>query len=94
MNILIETIKIKGMEKQIENLIHKMELLVLDFLSSKDNDYGFRKLQISKATHIPEDILTVILKRLKYKGEIELIMIWSENTGMPNGSGYRINNKK
>jgi len=52
--------------------------------------YGFRKAQISKNTGIPLDLLTVYLKRLKIVGKIELIMIWSEVNGLPDGSGYCI----
>ena len=46
------------------------------------------KLAIRRETGIPMSILTVLLKELKHEGNIELIMIWSESTGMPNGSGY------
>lgn len=65
-----------------------MEQAIIDNLSKLENGYGNRKWYISKETGIPEDILTVLLKRLKYQGKIELIMIWSETTGLPDGSGY------
>jgi hypothetical protein len=40
------------------------------------------------------DIITVLLKRLKIQGKIEITMIWSEYTGMPNGSGYCLTYQK
>lgn len=68
--------------------IAEMENEILANLSDLDSGYGRRKWVISKQTGIPEDILTVLLKRLKLAGKVELIMIWSESTGLPDGSGY------
>jgi DNA-binding transcriptional regulator LsrR (DeoR family) len=73
-----------------EEQLEKMEQAILNNLSSLEYGYGKRKKSISKETGIPEDILTVLLKRLKYKGKVELIMIWCEHEGTPNGSGYRL----
>tara|TARA_R110000787_G_scaffold11742_1_gene38587 strand:+ start:907 stop:1128 length:222 start_codon:yes stop_codon:yes gene_type:complete len=61
---------------------------ILKSLSELEKGYGKRKLAIRRETGIPMSILTVLLKELKHEGNIELIMIWSESTGMPNGSGY------
>ena len=71
-----------------EEQINQMEVAVIENLSNLEDGYGRRKHAISKQTGIPEDILTVVLKRLKLAGKIKLIMIFSESTGMPNGSGY------
>mgnify|MGYP000079566338 CR=1 FL=1 len=71
-----------------EEIFQEMEQAIIDDLSKLECGYGKMKFGISKATEIPEDILTVLLKRLKYAGKIELIMIWSEETGRPDGSGY------
>lgn len=76
------------MESNFNLLISEMETAVLKNLSDLDKGYGRRKYAISEETEIPQDILTVLLKRLKIQGKIELIMIWSEATGRPNGSGY------
>lgn len=71
-----------------EKVIQQMEADVLENLLELEKGYGRRKWSISKDTGIPEDILTVILKRLKHQQKVELIMIWDERTGQPNGSGY------
>jgi hypothetical protein len=68
--------------------ITEMENEILANLSDLDTGYGRRKWAISKQTGIPEDILTVLLKRLKLAGRVKLIVIWDEYTGLPNGSGY------
>ena len=70
--------------------IKDMEGSVIASLSQLSKGEGKRKWAISIDTGIPEDILTPILKRLKIAGKIELIMIWSERTGRPDGSGYCI----
>ena len=70
------------------NSIRIMEKSIIDYLSTVEKGYGTSKHIISKHTDIPIDVLTVLLRRLKYKGRIELIMVWSEQTGQPNGSGY------
>lgn len=72
----------------IESFISDMRNEILKSLSTLDKGYGKRKFAISIETGIPEDILTPILKRLKYDGKIELIMIWDERTYKPDGSGY------
>ena len=68
--------------------ISQMKSDILKSLSELEKGYGKRKLAIRRETGIPMSILTVLLKELKHEGNIELIMIWSESTGMPNGSGY------
>ena len=68
--------------------ITEMENEIVSNLSDLDRGYGRRKFAISKQTGIPEDILTVLLKRLKLAGKVELIMIFSESSGLPDGSGY------
>jgi len=69
-------------------VINEMKQEILICLSRLSKGYGNRKWYISEQTQIPIDILTVLLKQLKYDGKIELIMLWSEETGLPNGSGY------
>lgn len=68
--------------------ISEMKEAIITSLKELSKGYGKRKWAIEKDTGIPFDILTVLLKQLKNEGKIELIMIWSESTGMPNGSGY------
>lgn len=74
--------------KLYNNIIKQMEDEIINNLASLKTNYGKRKWAISKETGIPEDILTVLLKRLKIQGKVQIIMIWCESTGMPNGSGY------
>ncbi len=74
--------------RDFEAVVLNMEKAVLASLFLLPKGYGNRKWQIAEETGIPLDVLTVILKRLKNAQKIELIMIWSEQTGLPNGSGY------
>lgn len=74
--------------QKFSSLIQEMEAAILENLSDLEKGYGKRKSAISDETGIPLDILTVLLKRLKINGKIELIVIWSEWTCAPNGSGY------
>lgn len=68
--------------------IKAMEQSVLDSFLDMEKGYGRRKIAIQKNTGIPMDILTVILKRLKYAGKIQIIMLFSEYDGMVSGCGY------
>jgi hypothetical protein len=68
--------------------IEEMKEAIINDLKKLSKGYGKYKKYIARDTEIPVDILTVLLKELKIEGKIELIMIWSESTGMPNGSGY------
>jgi len=77
-----------------QDAIAHMEVHVLMVLAGLELGYGYRKWAIMEQTGIPMDILTVILKRLKYAGKIELIMIFDESTGHPDGSGYCLTAKK
>jgi len=74
--------------ERFSSSIAEMENEILSNLSDLDSGYGKRKWAISQQTGIPEDFLTVLLKRLKLAGKVKLIMIWSESTGLPDGSGY------
>lgn len=73
--------------------IAEMKQAIIESLSKLSKGYGKRKWAIEKDTGIPVDILTVLLKQLKYECKVELIMIWSETTGMPDGSGYCLTGK-
>jgi len=70
--------------------ILSMEKSIMRFLSSLERGYCANKPAIYSATHIPLDILTVLLKRLKESGHVELMCVWSEEEYKPNGSGYCI----
>lgn len=73
-----------------DEFIKEAETAVLNCLSEMEKGYGLQKWAISQQTKIPQDLLTPVLRRLKYAGKIELIMIWSEETCRPAGSGYCI----
>lgn len=70
--------------------IQSMEESIMRFLSSLEKGECAYKSSISKATDIPVDILTVLLKRLKENGYVELMCVWSEEEYRPDGSGYCI----
>lgn len=71
-----------------ELAIELMEDAVVRELSKIEVDYAIRKWVISERTGIPEDVLTVILKRLKYAGKVELMQFFNEENGLVAGSGY------
>jgi len=73
--------------------IAEMKEAIINDLKKLSKGYGKLKWAISKDTEIPVDILTVLLKQLKYEGKVELIMIWSESTCKPDGSGYCLTGK-
>lgn len=66
----------------------EMKQSIIDCLGKLEKGYGHRKWRMSRETGIPEDVLTVLLKQLRHEEKVQLIMIWSEDTGQPNGSGY------
>jgi hypothetical protein len=70
--------------------ILRMESAIMQYLYSLEKGECAYKSSISKATEIPVDILTVLLKRLKESGHVELMCVWSEEEYKPNGSGYCI----
>jgi len=75
-------------KNRFHNVIAEMKQSITVSLKTLEKGYGINKNGIAIDTGIPVDILTPLLKQLKYQGMIELIMLWSEETGMPNGSGY------
>ena len=83
-----EPLFIDGVTTRFASAIAEMKEAVINDLKKLSKGYGKLKWAISKDTGIPIDILTVLLKQLKYEGKVELMMIWSESTGKPDGSGY------
>ena len=75
-------------KNRFHTVIAEMKQAIITSLETLNKGYGRSKHGISRDTGIPYDILTPLLKQLKYQGMIELIMFWCEATGMPNGSGY------
>lgn len=71
-----------------DKFIQEAEQAIIEHLSKLEKGYGSRKWAIEEKTKIPNILLTPILKKMKEDGKIELIMLWSEQTGRPNGSGY------
>ena len=74
--------------------IAQMEEAIIEDLKGLSKGYSKYKKNIAIDTEIPVDIITVLLKRLKIQGKIEITMIWSEYTGMPNESGYCLTDQK
>lgn len=84
----IKQLAIDGVTTRFSPAIAEMKQAIIESLSKLSKGCGKRKWAIEKDTGIPVDILTVLLKQLKIDGKIDLIMIWSESTGRPDGSGY------
>lgn len=81
-------------EDYYSSLISIVEDEILENLSDLERGFGRRKWAISKETGIPEDILTVLLKRLRLADKVEVINLFNEGTGLANGSGYCLKQKK
>ncbi len=73
--------------------ILRMKKSIIQHLSTLENGYCASKSNISKATGIPVDILTILLKRLKDDGYVQLMNVWSEQHYRPDGSGYCLTDK-
>ena len=80
--------KIKSKKHYFLTAITEMKQAIIESLSTLEQGYAKLKWAIEKDTGIPMDVLTVLLKQLKIEGKVELIMIFDESTGMPDGSGY------
>lgn len=85
---IVKKLLINGVTTHFSIAIEQMKEAIVNDLKKLSKGYCKYKKHISKDTKIPIDVLTVLLKQLKIQGEIEIIMIFSEETGMPNGSGY------
>lgn len=81
-------------KKCIEDMETEVHSDLYDLLNEHGHGFARRKWMISENTGIPEDILTVILKRLKTSGKVKIIPIFDEHTGLPNGSGYCLNTEE
>ncbi len=81
------------MKTKYELALREMKEHILEFLSDKENGMGFRKWHISRQTGIPESILTVLLKELRHDDCVELVQIFSEETGLADGRGYCLSGK-
>jgi len=75
-----------------KKIFNDMKDDIISSLSDLDDGWAMRKWEIQEETSISMNILTVLLKELKHDGKIRIMMIWNEETGLPNGSGYCINN--
>ena len=74
-------------------IISEMKRAILEYLETLEHGYGIRKWKIEQETGIPINVLTALLKELKNQKKIELIMIFSEETGLADGSGYCLTGK-
>ena len=77
-----------NINEHFSSVIAEMEDAILLNLADVEPGYGRRKWAIAEQTGIPEDVLTVLLRRLRYTGRIKLITTWSETESLPDGSGY------
>lgn len=76
-----------------ENVIKESEIKIINCLKDLEKGYVMRKKAISENTGIPIDILTLLLKRLKLDGKVEIMVSWSEYDCCPDGSGYVLTEK-
>ena len=79
----------QGFDSYVKNLKSGICLC----LSELELGYGMRKYAIAEYVKADEELVTILLKELKNEGKVELIMIFSEETGMANGSGYCLKQK-
>lgn len=63
-------------------------------LSELEDGYAHRIFAIAKYVKADEELVRILLKELKDEGKVGLIMIFSERTGMADGSGYGLTKKQ
>jgi len=78
---------------KFEMCIGEMETAIMIELAFLEPGYGANKTYLSSKTGIPVDVLTVLLKLLKYAGMIEWRAFFNESDGKIAGSGYFIVNR-
>jgi len=79
--------------KKFDRCIGEMETAIMTELAFLEPGYGANKTYLARKTGIPVDVLTVLLKRLKYAGMIEWRAFFDESDGKIAGSGYFIVNQ-
>ena len=88
MKAMEKTKELSKKEQYFYAVIAEMKQSIIVSLKTLEKGCGINKKGIAIDTGIPVDMLTPLLRQLKYEGKIELMMFWNEETGMPNGSGY------
>ena len=73
-----------------EEILKEWQNEILKDLSKLEKGYGKKKIGIERTTGIPIDILTVLLKRLRKDGKVEIIHFFNEDTNLCDGSGYAL----
>ncbi len=71
-----------------EEYIAHMECAIIEDLSKLDVGELKYKWAIESDIGLADDILTILLKRLKWQGRVKLDCICNEDTGKVAGSGY------
>lgn len=80
--------KVKFLARDLEEVILQIELEIFDELDYREPGYGMTKSGLNKRLGIDPDFLTIILKRMRKRGEVKIIRFVAEDTGRPDGSGY------
>lgn len=70
--------------------IEEMKAEIIKTLSRLSEYQVQRKWSISRDTGIPVEVLTVLLKQLKSEGKVAISMIFDQDTGLADGSGYKM----
>lgn len=79
--------------QELNKCVAEIESIIMHKLDTLECGYAITKKGIAKSLKIDDDFLTVILKRMKYKGIVKIIMTWSEEDGTPDGCGYCLTSK-
>lgn len=74
--------------RKFEELLSMIEKEIIDELEYLPTGYGKTKMALHKRLNIDMDLLTLALKKMKYKGIVKIIMLWSESDYKPDGCGY------
>ncbi len=80
-------------EQGFDDYIKNLKSGICLCLAELEIGYAMRKFAIAEYIKADEELVTILLKELKNENKVELMMIFSEDTGMANGSGYCLKQK-
>ncbi len=80
-------------EQGFDKWMLDLEDEILVDLQGLEIGYASTLYGISETTGIDKELIRIILKRLREEGIVRIMMIFSESTGLANGSGYCLESK-
>ena len=79
-----------GTERGFDEWTASLEERIIEDLGTLEKGQGRYKWAISKRTGVPTGLLTLLLKKLRHEGKVQIIRLFDERDGKVAGSGYRL----